>query len=149
MISSILAQIGYEVARTQHLSRSASSNSSSCSVWERESSILTRIGCEVACTQHLSCSASNSICSIRLATAGYSSILAQIGYEVACALSCRASSSSCSVQQWRLQQHPRPDCLRGRTNAVSIVYRQLLQKARSDSGASCGGTGSSSCSDPS
>ena len=75
MISSILAQIGYEVARTQHLSRSASSNSSSCSVWERQSSILTQIGCEVARTQHLSCSARNSICSVRLATTSYSSIL--------------------------------------------------------------------------
>ena len=46
--------------------------------------------------QHLSCSARNSICSVRLATASYSSILAQIGYEVACALSCRASVAASS-----------------------------------------------------
>ena len=126
MISSILAQIGYEVARTQHLSRSASSNSSSCSVWERESSILTRIGCEVACTQHLSCSASNSICSIRLATAtrshalcrvapvaavaassmgGYSNILAQIAYEVA-RMQYRSSIGSCCRRPAAIQERP-------------------------------------------
>ena len=102
---SILAQIGYEVACMQHLSRSASS---SCNVsdWlrgrthasfirQRQQQQLQRLG--LVTRSH-----ARSI--YRVAPAAAVAV-SQIGYEVACTqhLSCSASSS-CNVWQHQLQR---------------------------------------------
>ena len=131
---SILAQIGYEVACMQHLSRSASS---SCNVsdWlrgrthasfirQRQQQQLQRLGlvtrsharsiyrvapAAVATSGSISCSALYFSSSYNVRQR----FLVEICYEVACTqhLSCSASSNSCSVSDW----------LRGRTHAASIV----------------------------